>query len=102
MCPIMSREPREYALELANVLSEAGWQVMFNYRAIFTLPPSELKVWVHSDVELPEGTVTTRGDVPDRAIALYDALKLAGLPVGVQFNTSVAKDDVQLIVGFKP
>ncbi len=101
-CPIMSPEPRKFAKELAAVLKEAGWEVAFNDRVIFTQPTSGLEIWVHFDGPEPSEGASVTGDAPKRAETLLTSLRLAYLPTELRFNTSVPKDEVQLIVGFKP
>ena len=98
-CPMLSPESRSYARQFEQVLRDAGWQVTFNDRAVFTPTPTNLKIWTHTDREPAPGAVLTRGAYPDRAVALYDALKLAYLPVELKLNTSVPNDEVHLIIG---
>ena len=101
-CPTMSLEPCKYARELADVLKEAGWEVTLNDRiVIIGAAETDLKVIMHNDVDLEPGVLVTR-DGPVRARSLYNALRLAYLPVEVQFSSSVSEGNVRLLVGFKP
>lgn len=80
-----------FGRELAEVLSEAGWNVGFN--DILTFGGTPVGVFI---------TLRSKENVPVRAIILQKALEQVGISAPAELNPNMPEDSVALVVGNKP
>ncbi len=99
--PVGNPEARDFAVELMAAFESGGWQVSLNDRVIIFPTPVGIQLWINTDQEVAAGRTIT-DQVPDPALFVIDAFKVASLPLESHFNRDTPKTDLWLIVGFKP
>jgi hypothetical protein len=86
-------EPAAFARVLADLIEEAGWPLTDEDAGGTTVgePPVGLLV-----------RIAERGEIPERAGVLQDALNRANLGARVERQASIREGAVELMVGLKP
>jgi len=101
-CPIGNPEARNFTLELVQAFRASGWDVTLNDRVIIMPTPVGLKLLVHSEQPTAREGELVKGEAPQRTNSILKAFKDSHLSIEVQFDQNVPKQELSLIVGFKP
>ena len=94
-------ESRNFGLELTEVFRASGWAVTLSDGTLMTPTPVGIKLWVHTDQVVSDGSNVT-DEAPDRAVSAVKAFEYAHVAFHTEFNRDIPKGQVVLLVGFKP
>lgn len=97
-----SPDARNFALEFVAIFQSAGWQVSVNDRALILPTPIGVSLWLHTERGVVLQDTLISEQAPIRAKSIIDAFGSVSLPLEVQFVRDVPKDELVLVVGFKP